>query len=54
MLFIEVVADSTPAFEMVLRSDKRRLELLEECEKLKSLLETDQSPSVVDKFNEVS
>ncbi|VDP63569.1 unnamed protein product [Schistosoma mattheei] len=38
---------------MVLRSDKRRLELLEECEKLKSLLETDQSPSVVDKFNEV-
>ncbi|CAI2722886.1 unnamed protein product [Schistosoma spindalis] len=49
----EVVADSTPAFEMVLKSDKRRLELLEECEKLKSLLETDQSPSVVDKFNEV-
>ncbi|CAH8437623.1 unnamed protein product [Schistosoma rodhaini] len=49
----EVVADSTPAFEMVLRSDKRRLELLEECEKLKSLLETDHSPSVVDKFNEV-
>ncbi|CAH8437119.1 unnamed protein product [Schistosoma turkestanicum] len=49
----EVVADSTPAFEMVLKSDKRRLELLEECEKLKSLLETDQGPSVIDRFNEV-
>ncbi|TNN06989.1 ATP-binding cassette sub-family F member 1 isoform 1 [Schistosoma japonicum] len=49
----EVLADSTPAFEMVLKSDKRRLELLEECEKLKSLLETNNSQSVVDRFNEV-
>ncbi|CAH8443566.1 unnamed protein product [Heterobilharzia americana] len=49
----EVVADSTPAFEMVLKSDKKRLQLLEECEKIKALLETDQSQSLIDRLNEV-
>ncbi|VDQ07934.1 unnamed protein product [Trichobilharzia regenti] len=50
----EVQADSTPAFEMVLKSDKKRLELLEEFEKIKSRLETEHSQSLVDKLNEVS
>nr|CAH8824377.1 unnamed protein product [Trichobilharzia regenti] len=49
----EVQADSTPAFEMVLKSDKKRLELLEEFEKIKSRLETEHSQSLVDKLNEV-
>ncbi|KAG5455292.1 ATP-binding cassette sub- F member 1 [Clonorchis sinensis] len=49
----EVVADETPAFEMVLKSDTRRIELLAECEKLKAQIETDHSQETLDRFNEV-
>ncbi|GAA56284.1 ATP-binding cassette sub-family F member 1 [Clonorchis sinensis] len=48
----EVVADETPAFEMVLKSDTRRIELLAECEKLKAQIETDHSQETLDRFNE--
>ncbi|KAF8568682.1 hypothetical protein P879_02729 [Paragonimus westermani] len=49
----EVVADATPAFEMVLKSDTKRIELLAESEKLKLQLDTNHSQELVDRYNEV-
>ncbi|THD22912.1 ATP-binding cassette transporter sub-family F member 1 [Fasciola hepatica] len=49
----EVVADSTPAFEMVLKSDARRVALLKECEELKVKVEEDHDQSTMDRLNEV-
>lgn len=44
----EVVADETPAYQVVLKSDKKREALLEELEKIK-----DQSDKHVDRINEI-
>ncbi|VDP69729.1 unnamed protein product [Echinostoma caproni] len=49
----EVVADSTPAFEMVLKSDTKRVALLKECEELKAKVEVDHDQATMDRLNEV-
>ncbi|CAL8089001.1 unnamed protein product [Calicophoron daubneyi] len=49
----EVPADNTRAFEMVLNSDTKRLKLLEECEDLKSKVEHNHDPAIMERLNEV-
>ncbi|CAH8457636.1 unnamed protein product [Dicrocoelium dendriticum] len=49
----EVTADETPAYEMVLKSDTRRLELLAECERLKAQVEEDHGHETLNRLTEV-
>lgn len=48
------MADETPAYEMVLKSDTKRTELLAESERLKAELENNGNTDLIDRLNEVS
>ncbi len=54
LTFLEVVADETPSVQVVIKSDKKRSDLLNELEELKDKVEHSDDPSVMDRYNEVS